>query len=243
MNIPIFIISYNNYTHVKNMVEQIQKYTTNISIIDNHSTYPPLVSYLKSIENTVRVIYKDQNYGHRVVYRPEIQELMGEKYIITDPDLQLNPNLPSNFIEILDELTEKYQICRIGLALDIFSDDIDPKVMNKFVYLEGGGSTNVGNVELAYWNNIIIDHNYELYIARTDTTFSFINKKYNYIEYDGFRIGGNFTCKHKPFHIGWKYELLPGEFEFYANNNTSTTSFNVVKNQYTPSFLRKKIIN
>ena len=242
-NIPIFIISYNNYTHVKNMVEQLQKYTTNISIIDNCSSYPPLVSYLKFIESRVRVIYKDQNYGHRVVYRPEIQELMGEKYIITDPDLQLNPNLPSNFIEILDELTEKYQICRIGLALDIFSDDINPNVMNKFVYFEGGGSTNIRNVEQAYWNKKIPDDTYELYVARTDTTFSFINKKYNYVEYNGFRIAGNFTCKHKPFHIKWKNELLSGELEFYANNNTSTTSFNIVKNQYTPSFLRKKIIN
>jgi len=238
--VPIFIISYNNYTHVKNMVEQLQKYTTNINIIDNCSTYPPLISYLKYIENKVRVIYKDQNYGHRVVYRPEIQELMGEKYIITDPDLQLNPNMPSNFIEILDKLTEKYKVCRIGLALDISSDDIDLKIMKKLINY--GESTNIYSVELAYWQRPIPDDKYELYLAPTDTTFSFINKKYNYVEYDGFRIAGAFTCKHKPYHIGWKGELLTNELSYYGNNNTSTTSFNVIKSQYTPSFIRKKII-
>ena len=216
-DIPIFIISYNQYTFVKSMVDQLLNYTDNIYIIDNKSTYPPLVSYLKSIENKIKVLYMDQNYGHKVYQRDEITKLSGDKYIITDPDLILNKNLPKNFIDILSSLSDKYQIGKIGFALDI------TKNIN-LTMISSDNKQNIINWELQFWKNKIDNSEYELYNADIDTTFVLINKKYYKPDsYTSIRIAGDFTSTHIPWTIGFEEMLLDDELEYYYNNNRSNT--------------------
>lgn len=215
--IPIFIISYNQYTFVKSMVEQLSKYSSNIYIIDNKSTYPPLVEYLKSIENKVKVLYMPENYGHRVYLRDEIVKLGGEKYIITDPDLLLNTKLPQNFIDILSDLSEKYKVGKIGFALDITNN----------INLNINASDNKQTVvdwESQFWTNKIDDPDYTLYNAQIDTTFVLINTKY-YIpdDFSAIRVAGDFTCVHRPWVIGYENDLLDGELKYYHTNNISST--------------------
>jgi hypothetical protein len=216
--IPIFIISYNQYTFVKSIVEQLQKYSSNIYIIDNKSTYPPLVNYLKSIEDKVKVLYMDKNYGHRVYMRDEIVKLGGDKYIITDPDLLLNPNLPQNFIDILSDLSDQYKIGKIGFALDI-TNNINTNI------IATDHKKNIIDWESQFWINKINNPQYELYYADIDTTFVLINKKYynNNSQYGGIRIAGNFTCVHIPWLIDYEKMLLDGELDYYRNNNISST--------------------
>jgi hypothetical protein len=127
--IPIFIIAYNQYTYVKSMVEQLRdpKFPRmKIYVIDNKSTYQPLIDYLKTIENDVTVLRQEKNYGHKVYERDEIIALGGDKYVVTDPDLLLNPNLPLNFLEIMANLSDEYKTNKMGFALDI-TNNIDLK--------------------------------------------------------------------------------------------------------------------
>lgn len=216
--IPVFIISYNQYTFVKSMVEQLQPYTTNIYVIDNKSTYEPLIEYLKDIDgNKATVLWMPENYGHKVYERDEIIALGGEKYIVTDPDLLLNPNIPPNFIEVLAELSDKYKTNKIGFALDI-KDNINIK--KKY-----NGKT-LPEHESAYWSQPVPDPEYKLYKADIDTTFALINKKY-YVKGaldNSIRVAGDFTCKHRPWLNDWEADLVPGELDHYLNaNNKSTT--------------------
>jgi hypothetical protein len=199
------------------MVEQLSKYSSNIYIIDNKSTYPPLVEYLKSIENKVKVLYMPENYGHRVYLRDEIVKLGGEKYIITDPDLLLNTKLPQNFIDILSDLSEKYKVGKIGFALDITNN----------INLNINASDNKQTVvdwESQFWTNKIDDPDYTLYNAQIDTTFVLINTKY-YIpdDFSAIRVAGDFTCVHRPWVIGYENDLLDGELKYYHTNNISST--------------------
>lgn len=214
-NIPIFIICYNQYTFVKSMVEQLLKYSNNIYIIDNKSNYPPLIEYLKSIENIVNVIYMPENEGHWVYTNEKIIKLGGDKYIITDPDLLLNPNLPENFIDILAELSDEYKIDKIGFALDIKNNiNLEKKINN----------SNVAELESKFWIEKIDNPKYELYKAAIDTTFCLINSKYYTPgSYEGIRIAGNFTCTHIPWLINYEDMLMDGELDFYKQNNKSST--------------------
>ena len=49
-SVPIFIINYNRLSYIEKFVSQLEMYGfTNINIIDNCSTYPPLLEYYKKI--------------------------------------------------------------------------------------------------------------------------------------------------------------------------------------------------
>ena len=217
-NIPVFIICYNQYTFVKSMVDQLLKYTNNIYIIDNKSTYPPLVKYLKDMENKINIIYKDKNYGHFVYKMDDIVQLGGEKYIITDPDLELNPNLPMNFIEILYNLSEKYKANKVGFALDIVNN-INPNLTCKINDID----YKITEWEKQFWENKIDDDTYELYNADIDTTFVLINPKYPTDM--RVRVAGDFTCIHKPWVIDYEKKLLDGELDYYKNNNNISSTW------------------
>lgn len=222
--IPIFIISWNQFTYVKSMVEQLQKYPNmKLYIIDNKSTYEPLVDYLKTIDgkNGVKVLYQPENYGHTVYERPDIYELGGDMYIVTDPDLTLNPKMPNNFREIMAEISEAYKANKVGLALDITNNiDLTKK-------LDGKPNETFATNESQYWKSPISHPQYKLYRAPIDSTFALINKKYRQIGnmHNSIRMAGDFTAVHRPWTINYEKDLLPGEMEFYLNNknNKSTT--------------------
>ena len=205
--LPIFIISFNNLTYVKSMVEQLKKYTTSIYIVDNCSTYPPLLEFLDSTD--VKVIRMPQNYGHTVVYRNEIRKIGGDKYFITDPDLLLNPNLPQDFMETLNKISEKYQAYKVGFALDITKDIRDDVLLY--------GYYTIKQWESQMWRYPINDSEFpNLWKTGIDTTFCLVNHTYPKDIY--IRVAGNFTAVHRPWLTYWKSEFQPGELEFYKTH-------------------------
>ena len=210
MDVPILIISYNNPTYVKCMVDQIRRYTTNFYVIDNLSTFSPHLEYLASIEK--HVIRMDKNYGHSVYYEPRVWNLSGDKFIITDPDLLLNPNMPSNFIEILSQLSDEYNVNKVGLALDISGD------IRKDFRLKSGET--IVEWESQFWTRRIPHATYELYDAALDTTLCLFNKRIP--GYSAIRVAGDFTCMHRPWYTHWETTLLPGELDAYRVGNVSS---------------------
>ena len=101
MDIPIVIICYNNYMYVENTLKQIasinKDYYTNIIILNNMSTCSDTISYLNKVD--VRVINNVGNFGPWITptNNRQLYDLLPDKYIITDPDLKLNPNIPKLF--------------------------------------------------------------------------------------------------------------------------------------------------
>jgi hypothetical protein len=216
------------------MVEQLSKYPNmKLYIIDNASTYKPLVDYLKEIDgkNSIKVLYQLENYGHRVYERPEIYELGGDMYVVTDPDLKLNPKMPENFLEIMATLSEQYKTNKIGLALDITNDlDLTKK-------LDGRNGETFATNEAPYWKDRINDPKYELYRAPIDTTFALINKKYRVLGSmdNSIRIAGDFTAVHRPWTISNKTEVPPEEMEYYLKSGNKSTTLNRWKNKSEPT--------
>lgn len=65
----------------------------------------------------------DGNYGHSVWMVDAIWQLLPEYFVITDPDLQLNENLPNDFLENMHMLCDYYKVGKVGFALDISDHD------------------------------------------------------------------------------------------------------------------------
>jgi len=209
-NMTAVIISFNQYTYVSKMVKQLEKYTNDIVVIDNNSTFPKLLDYYKN-EYKYSLIKMDTNYGHKVYDKSIFNKIFGDIYILTDPDLEFNKNLPDNFISELINISNYFQAEKVGFALLIDSLDIrqDVKAFDKSIV----------DWEKQYWTYKLYYPNHEIYNAALDTTFCLINKQNKGGHY---RVAGNYTCKHLPWHEKFEKELVRGEYEYYLKNNVST---------------------
>jgi hypothetical protein len=212
--IPIVIIAWNNLFFVRKFVNQILRLQQPIVIIDNNSTYKPMLEYYISLKMELKerltIHLLDKNYGHEVYVK--LPHLLPEVYVISDPDLELNPMMPSNAIEHLLMISTMYELRKTGLALDISdSEKFIPGEFTKLVY----------GIESNYYKNKVIDQNYELYIAPTDTTFCLINKKHD--ENRNLRVAGPFTAKHLPWYNNYLKENIPrDELEVWIRENKSS---------------------
>lgn len=225
MDIPIIIICYNNYRYVENTISQITKinkdYYKDIIILNNASSCLHTIKYLKNLAD-VNVIDHIQNFGPWISLdnNKHIYDVLPNKFILTDPDLKFNKNIPSNFIEILANLSEKYKTSKIGFALDIS----DHEKFNITKDYAGILSNTLYMEEKKHWDSKINDNNeYELYNATIDTTFSLINKD-NIANgsTSQIRVAGNFTAKHIPWYI--ENEIYNVYDNYYNNLNTTSIS-------------------
>ena len=216
--IPIIIINFNQLFYLRQLVDFLQRRKfENIIIVDNLSTYSPLLEYYKTLKG-VTVEYMDQNYGHKVFYENKsLQKKYGQGfYVVTDADINFYPDMPSDFMDVLLSLLNKHRqiVTKVGFALNI--DDIPDqyKLKNKVL-----------NWEKVFWENEIEKN---VYMVAIDTTFAlylpgFPKKNNKNTFYRALRIGGAYRVKHG----GWYQDSdnLTAEQEFYLNSANSSSSW------------------
>lgn len=219
--IPIVVIAYNNLFFVRNFLDQLKKYENPIILFDNKSTYKPLLQYYKEIKaelgSKIDIRLLDENKGCHVASFYE--HTLPNIYIMSDPDLQLNPRMPENFSDILLALSKKYQVYKVGLALDIS----EPEKLLSCKNYESGQS--IKEWESKFWEKQIADKDYEIYEAATDTTFCLINRAYPQTKQ--IRIAGDFTAKHLPWYKGFlKNNISEDELKSWKDGNNSSSILN-----------------
>jgi FkbM family methyltransferase len=220
-NMPVVIIGYNLLTYIKQMVSQLEKYTFDIIIVDNNSSFEPLLDYYSN-DFKYTLLRQNINHGHTVVYQDFVQNLVGDVYLITDPDLKFNSNLPDNFIDVLLEISNYFKAERVGFALLIDSDQIRTDLFSL--------GYSVKKWEIQFWQKKLhypINPSLELYDAYVDTTFCLINKKFipgSHIGVYSIRVAGDYSCLHLPWFKDFRDSLIPGEYESYLTNNVCTTA-------------------
>jgi hypothetical protein len=224
-DVPILIPTFNNPTHLRNMLAQLRALRLNdIRVIDNASTYPPMLDLLVSLGD-VTVVRLAENAGPRAILSAENRARLPELFCITDPDLQFNPDLPGNFMSRLAELTERHRIGKAGFALDISEPE---KMLPNRVWIKDK-HWKIWEWEAHFWKKPVrrIDGN-PVYIAAIDTTFALCNQTYLDPSAEGglfraLRVAGRYTAKHLPWYRDHhRHELPPEEAAFYkAHGKTS----------------------
>ena len=198
--LTVVINNRNRLTTTKKMVDDLlERDTKKIIIIDNESTYPPLLEWYKTLPSNVRVHY-GPNYGHFAIFISGVLKEIEEDWCFyTDADIELNPNMPKNYQQYMYELATAYNYNKVALALRI--DDIPDHYMLKNQVLRNEGH---------WWSQRILEN---VYRADTDTTFCLIKKC---DQFDSLRIAGDYTARHTPWYLD--LDNLSEEEQYYNDN-------------------------
>jgi hypothetical protein len=157
--ITVVINNRNRYTYLKMLIDWLEKNgMQNIIILDNDSTYPPLLEYYTNTKH--RVIRTGVNGGPLAMWQtPELREVTKGYYIYTDPDVVPNDTASFDSIEkMYNRLKGDFKIDKIGFALRI--DDLPEHYHLK---------RDVVNWESQFWKKKDVKG---FWIAPVDTTFA-----------------------------------------------------------------------
>lgn len=215
--IPVFIISFNRLSYVKQIVEWLEKYNfRNINIIDNNSSFTPLLQYLNGLKYTVH--YMKENYGHDVLWSSGKFDNIIKKslYIVSDPDIAENKKLPPHFIkEFYRLLVEHPNVVKVGFALE--KDDLPETETNAIVK----------EWEKQFWEKRL-DDDLEIYNASIDTTFALYRpgklKVNTPLFFRAIRIAGDFTAKHLPWYATHDFTAEDHYYHTHSNSRSATWS-------------------
>lgn len=159
-DIDIFIISYNRLSYLKRLVEWLENAGfEKMHIVDNASTYPPLLEYLSVSKH--QVYRMDKNYGHLVIWESgKFKDIIDKKnYIVTDCDILPVEECPLDVGGYFLRILEKYQdVTKVGFALKI--DDLPDHNSSKSAVIEW---------EKQFWEKTVEAGIFE---ASIDTTFA-----------------------------------------------------------------------
>ncbi len=95
-----FVIMFNRLTWPRELCKRLAKEGCEVILIDNGSTYPPLLKWYKT-KCPYKIHYLPNTYGHKSLWTSGIiNEYNDEYYLVTDHDLDLSL-VPNGFIKIL----------------------------------------------------------------------------------------------------------------------------------------------
>lgn len=189
-NIPIVINNRNRLTFMLQLIKALEAAgCTNIIIIDNNSTYQPLLEYYASCP--YRVIRLERNLGYNALEKMDLyREIKKKYYVYTDSDVVPDPSCPVDFLEHFYKILQKYPLVqKVGFSL---------KIDNLPDYYEG--KKRVVEWESQFFKKELV---LGLYSAPIDTTFA-LHRPYSYISKRGIfkmiRTGVPYTAWHMPWY-------------------------------------------
>ena len=212
-DIPIFINARDRLGTLQKLVDWLlQAGYRRIYILDNDSTYPPLLDYYRRLEQNVpqiNVIRLGRNIGHRALWEAGILETMqvDTPYVYTDPDVVPVKECPSNVLQRMLEILQKYPFLKkVGLGLK--TDDL----------------TYYGADATREWESQFYLHPMEegLYFATVDTTFALYRNYRHYNLYCSARITGKYMVHHLPWYLD--YDNLPEDEKYYIQHANTSSS-------------------
>jgi hypothetical protein len=199
-----FIINFNRLTYLRDMVEWCQAHGLEPIVVDNASDYPPLLEYYA--DHPCEIIRMPKNYGHVVMWH-ELFPLPKERFIITDPDLDMS-GVPDDFLAMMNKGLDRHYVPKCGLSLEIA--DLPDNDEGAFIR----------KIEGVFWDNPLDDLFFD---AKVDTTFSLYREGMNYYTIEGIRTNRPYTARHYSWYYTDFNSLPEDEKNYYRTANDSAS--------------------
>jgi hypothetical protein len=125
-DVPIFINNFNRLDiGFRDLLVWLQRAgQRSIAVIDNNSTYKPLLQFYDSGAMTgIQLIRSAENLGHEAIWKLGLHNRAdGLPFIYTDPDVVPDHQCPLDLVRKMCEVFVRYAPCKVGPAIRI--DDI-----------------------------------------------------------------------------------------------------------------------
>ncbi len=185
--IPTYVINFNRLEYVKQLIDSLQCIPhCRPIIVDNASTYPPLLEWYGS-GCPVEVVRLKQNQGPRVLWGSSVDLTAGTYFAVTDPDLDVTA-VPVDVMTVLtDGLKDFPDICKCGLSLETGDLPMTPL------------ADSVRKWEAQFWAD---RRNDRFFDAMIDTTFAVYRAANPCCVYGpALRSDRPYTARHLPWYI------------------------------------------
>ncbi len=208
----VFIINYNRLTLPVNLANWCYSNGLDPVFIDNGSDYPLLLQYYAHV-CPYPVHRMGANFGHKVMWCEALHilevEAGNERYIVTDPDLDLS-GVPADFLEVMSKGLDKYPTYdKCGLSLEI--NDLPNSEEGNFIRYQ---------CEARYWKTPLDNMFFK---ADTDTTFALYREGVKDYNHNAIRTNRPYTAKHVPWYY-LNYGSLSDEEKYYFSSANDSSS-------------------
>lgn len=208
-HIPIIINNFNRLTMLKELIESLtSRGYSRIVILDNQSTYPPLLRWYDSCP--YEVIRLPRNFGFKALwkYAPARKRFCSDYYIYTDADVRLSPECPADVVERMFHILkhERRKAFKIGPSIRI--TDLPDQYSHK---------QEVVNFESKYFTEEVEVDGTKLYRAPIDTTFALYRPRIGLsrrVSLEAYRMAEPYSILHLPWYQ--RSACLSEEDAFYA---------------------------
>jgi len=184
---PIFVIVRDLLSPLRALVEWLERAGhERVVLVDNASTYPPMVDYLATTEHTV--VSCGWNMGQRAPWLSGavFEFAQDQEYVVTDPDIVPDDDCPLDAVAYFGEVLAAHpdvQRVGFGLRIDDLPDHYAPKA-------------DVIAWEAPFWENEVSPG---LFSAPIDTTFA-LARVSRPAAMPSIRTGPPYVARHLPWY-------------------------------------------
>ena len=211
--IKALLINRNLLTTLKNTLEFLRKEPrVEIHILDQESTYPPLLEFYKTITEEVHYA---KNEGPYSAWDNKYKHLRKDYFIVADTDCMYD-GVPDDWLDVMLHAIKQPSTFprKVGFSLEI--EDLPNTDQGKKSYSH----------EAKYWENKI-DLGWD---AAIDTTFALYRANTSF-KYDGLRLDRPYCIQHAPWYVDDC--CIPEEWQYYLKHASfvSTWKKRIEKNK------------
>ena len=190
---PIFLVNFNRFQPIQDLVVSLlERNYTNITIVDNNSSYPPLIEWYKKCP--VKLYGVGKNVGPYVLNEIQEFKFITTKipYVWSDGDVVPVSEAPKDFIEHMIEMAIEHNIPKLGLSLVI--NDLPDNFKNKQEVIKHESIfTTLGHIDSKYG---------KIWKAPVDTTFAVCRTPNCGYNVNAYRMDWPYSARHMP----WYYD-------------------------------------
>lgn len=183
--VPVFVNVRDRVRDLRQLVAWLEAAGHDrIVLLDNASTWPPLLEYLDASPH--EVIRLEQNLGSRSIWKAGLAPT-DEWFVFTDPDLVPIEDCPPDAVRHLHRLLDRHRLYpKAGLGL--YLDDV-PETMNSLTWERTLVLPNKAIAPGVFASDCMIDTTFALHRPGTPHTLR------------GIRCGHPYQARHLPWYI------------------------------------------